>query len=41
MAEPPAAPLQMPMLALMPLPPVPQNQVKNGFHTKTWGDGSK
>ena len=28
-------------LALVPVPPTPLNQVKNGFHTKTWGDGSK
>ena len=27
------------VLALVPM--APQNQVKNGFHTKTWGDGSK
>lgn len=39
MATPPVAP--PPMLALVPVPPAPQNQVKNGFHTKTWGDGSK
>jgi len=36
---PPANP--PPVLALVPMPPAPQNQVKNGFHTKTWGDGSK
>jgi hypothetical protein len=40
MAAPQPAALP-PVLALVPVPPAPQNQVKNGFHTKTWGDGSK
>ena len=30
-----------PTLAMVPVPLIPPNQVKNGFHTKTWGDGSK
>ena len=27
-----------PVLALVPVPPTPQAVVKNGFHTKTWGN---
>jgi hypothetical protein len=49
MAAPPPPPLPghppaanpPPVLALVPMTHAPQNQVKNGVHTKTWGDGSK